>query len=267
MFRSRSLRLPAPVLTSLAALSVVAGLAAGCGAGGEDAGSDAAPGSANAAPGAAEGTAEPSGGATSSTTSGARGSAASPAPRATEPSTATPTEVEYEGSGEWEYARETRRPDGTGAVFPVAIRVEKGLPIDLDETAAFVMGTLRDRRGWEKLDGVAFELVPDPDEASAVVSVSSPGTTDELCAGLTTNGYTSCRVGDVVAINANRWLGATPDFPDLTVYRQYVVNHEVGHAIGHDHEYCPGPGEPAPVMQKQTLGLQGCTANPWPAVA
>ena len=66
-------------------------------------------------------------------------------------------------------------------------------------------------------------------------------------------------------LNLRRWvLGAAAYGSDVAGYRTYLVNHEVGHGIGHAHAYCGGKGKAAPVMMQQTYGLKGCTAWPWP---
>ena len=97
--------------------------------------------------------------------------------------------------------------------------------------------------------------------------LASPATSEQLCRteGMETEQYTNCRLHGKVVLNSARWLTGIPDYgAPLTVYQAYAVNHEVGHELGQWHELCPGPGQPAPVMQQQTLGLQGCVANPWP---
>ncbi|HET8931338.1 MAG TPA: DUF4214 domain-containing protein [Acidimicrobiales bacterium] len=75
----------------------------------------------------------------------------------------------------------------------------------------------------------------------------------------------SCRVGSNVYINEARWKHGTPTWTlGLDAYRDYVVNHEVGHFLGLGHVACPGAGRPAPVMMQQSKGAAPCVNRVWP---
>ena len=69
------------------------------------------------------------------------------------------------------------------------------------------------------------------------------------------------------ALGARR---APPTSATSSAYRIYMVNHEDGHALGHQHAHQCLPGGLAPVMMQQTIGLRSaatgtmCQANPWP---
>ncbi|WP_304453562.1 DUF3152 domain-containing protein [Nocardiopsis sp. YSL2] len=152
---------------------------------------------------------------------------------------------------------------GDGPLTTFAVEVEEGLPGEAEDFAAAVEQVLGDPRSWGN-DGERSMQRVDGDDADVRVLLAAPDTVDRLCAPLNTNGYVSCANGNRAIINQNRWVSAVEDFEDdLETYRIYVINHEVGHTLGHGHVNCPGEGEAAPVMQQQTLSLQGCEANGW----
>jgi hypothetical protein len=158
----------------------------------------------------------------------------------------------------------------SGRLYRVDVRVEKGVGVDPDTVARTIARTLDDPRSWRSTGRYRFTVVPAGQRADLHAYVVTPGTTDRLCYPLLTRGEVSCQAGDKVVLNAKRWvLGADaygPGEAEVTAYREYLVNHEFGHALGRQHVGCPRKGRPAPVMLQQTKGLQGCTANPWPSV-
>ncbi len=173
-----------------------------------------------------------------------------------------PTDVPQHGDGTFTPASvRDIAAAGSGRDRRVSIEVEDGLPQDRDVVADQVVAVLGDERGWRS-DGWSFTHVrSDPDVR---ILLASPDTVDRLCAPLLTRGEVSCRAGDLVVLNVKRWVRGVEHYDDLDAYRTYLVNHEVGHALGKYHVGCPSPGAKAPVMLQQTKGLQGCTPNPWP---
>jgi hypothetical protein len=152
---------------------------------------------------------------------------------------------------------------GDGVELRFSVEVEGGLRITSRAFAQRVERILFHRWGWTRA-GFAFRRVPSEPVHFRVV-LASPAMTDRLCAPALTLGSYSCHNAGTVVINSWRWAnGAASYAGDLARYRTYVVNHEVGHALGRGHLACPGGGMPAPVMMQQTKGVGACTANPWP---
>lgn len=171
------------------------------------------------------------------------------------------------GSGELRIVPgDVAAPEGAEEVMTVRVEVEQGLDIDDAAFATFVMGTLNDPRGWGADGSLGFTQTDG--EADIRVVLATPATVDEMCAPLATNGKWSCGRNGHAALNADRWvLGAdawAEAGGDLTEYRHYLVNHEVGHLLGHPHERCPSAGDLAPVMVQQSISLGGCEPNGWP---
>lgn len=188
----------------------------------------------------------------------------SPSPTAEPGSGLLGRTVEPALSGELVVVPGSAPAPGQGTVWTVRVEVEKGLPVDLAVFAEAVLTTLNDPRGWSGVDGVTFART-DGETPDVRVVLSSPATTDALCAPLDTAGELSCGTTGAAILNFRRWVeGAEAFGPDVVAYRQYLVNHEVGHVLGHRHEECPAPGALAPVMVQQSISTQGCLPNGWP---
>ncbi|WLQ45325.1 DUF3152 domain-containing protein [Streptomyces laculatispora] len=154
----------------------------------------------------------------------------------------------------------------TGRGNAYRVEVEDGSGLDPDKAAAEVARILAAPRGWSHHGENTFRQVAEG-PAGLVIRIASPRTTDRICgrSGLDTHGEVNCRVGVDVMVNLKRWQTGSPEFDGpLADYRALIINHEVGHWLGHGHETCPGKGRPAPAMMQQIYGLKGCVANAWP---
>ncbi|WP_206615188.1 DUF3152 domain-containing protein [Rhodococcus spongiicola] len=187
--------------------------------------------------------------------------------------------------------------EGTERVFTYTVEIEDGV-----DTAGFggdesfgrmVDQTLGNPKSWTNDPRWAFRRIDQSDPALAPggdgpdfrISLTSQMTIREAC-GYDIQLEVSCYnpgIGRVV-LNEPRWVrGAIAFQGDIGSYRQYQINHEVGHAIGYQaHQPCESEGGLAPVMMQQTFGTANddiakldpegvvpmdgkvCRFNPWP---
>ena len=127
---------------------------------------------------------------------------------------------------------------------------------------------LTDPRGWPA-HGHTFHMVPTPQDAYIQITLTSG---EDMRRMFPHDALLNLNVCDTakrhVYVHAERWDGSLPNASglDMELYHAYVVNHEVGHALGaHTHRTtCTADGR-TPVMMQQTLGTGGCIPSPWPS--
>jgi Protein of unknown function (DUF3152) len=156
------------------------------------------------------------------------------------------------------------RRSGPGPLRRYTVQVEDGIQVDRRAVADTIARILGDRRGWGGTGRLSFQRVSSGPVSFRVV-LATPSTVNRLCAPLITGGIYSCGMYGRAVLNLMRWRhGAPPFHGDMTKYRRYLVNHEVGHVLGHSHRSCHAAGARAPVMMQQTKGVGPCRANGWP---
>jgi hypothetical protein len=216
-------------------------------------------------------------------------SAATPAAAVRSPGPELPPgePVRSRGEGRWWTVAGTTAQVGAGRVWTYSVEVEQGAvpPQAQHPFAAAVDEALADPRGWIASGDVAFRRV-DVAQPDVRIRLTATETARATC-GFALPRDTSCYLDGVVYVSAPRWFRAAESFAgDLDGYRKYLINHEIGHFLGHGHEPCPAHGAPAPVMMQQMFSVsndelaaitattpQGlrippdgktCVANPWP---
>lgn len=169
------------------------------------------------------------------------------------------------GAGTWHVVPGNGAVVGTGQhAYHYQVAVEDGIDQAVyggdDAFARTVDAVLADPRSWIASNAVSIQRVDaayrHPD---FIVSLTTPNTDHrpDLC-GFTIQSEASCwRVSaHRVVINLARWVrGALAFNGDLGLYRQYAVNHEVGHVFGNEHVGCAANTSLAPVMMQQSFGV------------
>ena len=173
------------------------------------------------------------------------------------------------GKGTWHVvplSGDAGKQVGTGGkLYHYTIEVEDGVDPSSyagdDSFATAVEATLSNPQSWIGTGKVSMQRVdasyPNPDFR---VRLTTPNTATraDLC-GFGIPFPTSCYIRGFqksVIINLARWVrGALAFGGDMTTYRQYATNHEVGHALGKSHVGCQENGQLAPVMMQQTFGV------------
>lgn len=134
-----------------------------------------------------------------------------------------------------------------------------------EDFKAKVSETLNDDRGWKRA-GLKFIEVSSGQDVNLILSDPAHLDATGGCSG-----DLSCTTfSNEVIINDVRWRNGTEASRaggmGTRDYQHMVVNHEMGHWLGHyAHVEGCDSGGPAPIMLQQSTGMRGCDSfNAWP---
>lgn len=135
-----------------------------------------------------------------------------------------------------------------------------------DKDTRYIIDILDDPRGWADV-GYVFKMVP-VNEADVIIYKKSRLAMSKRFQRPDLAGMSVCvrSVPIEIWIHNDNWSSPPKNFiGSKSVYQAYVIQHEMGHAIGYSHhDPLPDPTLPCPVMYQQTRGtIDRCRSNPW----
>ena len=160
-------------------------------------------------------------------------------------------------------------------VMTYAIGTRGEVAADVAWFAEHVDWTLTDPRGWALGHDVRWDLVADANAADVTILLATPAAVAAAADGCSASWSCQPAGTNEVYVNEDNWTRATASFRragrTLEEYRHYVVLHEVGHAppmdFGHlrcEDIWADPRGEPAPVMEQQSIEADPCRTRVWP---
>lgn len=123
-------------------------------------------------------------------------------------------------------------------------------------------------RGWARA-GFALSIVPDAHNADVKILLTPQSVMDTAFPDFSNERLSVCNLHTrSIYVNEARWLGIYDDNRSglaLPAYRMYVIQHELGHALGVDtHATVTDVTQLCPVMVQQTKGTHGAPPHPFP---
>ncbi len=172
-----------------------------------------------------------------------------------------------------------------------SIAVAKNIDFAAEEFKNIVQYILQHNKGWKSY-GYDFEYCENSKESKTLknsknetpkkhvhITLCNPEDVKKACGTSTLSCYDPST--DKIYINYRNWNGGSKSDLSTADYRIYVINHEMGHALGFEHTKCPALVDAAKycslasnlgtnsasIMQQMSKGpehIAPCKSNMWP---